>query len=91
VCSGGGSVDLRYARVGVLRDAVVAKLDSAAVQVDFVGKTHKGALLALSEGGYAVQVEGGGLIAVRIGMVAKGLVEITGAGLVDGTEVVTTS
>jgi len=84
--------------VTVDQPAAIAKLDSADVQVDFVAETHKavlaapvGALLALSEGGYAVQVEGGGLVAVEIGIFAKGLVEITGDGLVAGTKVVTTS
>jgi len=78
--------------------AAVAKLDSADVQVDFAAETHKGALvapvgalLALSEGGYAVQLEGGGLVAVETGIFAKGLVEITGDGLSAGAKVVTTS
>jgi len=78
--------------------ATVAKLDSADVQIDFAAETHKGALvapvgalLALSEGGYAVQVEGGGLVAVETGIFAKGLVEITGDGLSAGVKVVTTS
>lgn len=76
----------------------IARLDSADVEVNFVAETHKdvlaapvGALLALSEGGYAVQVRGGGLVAVETGMFAKGMVEISGAGLAEGTEVVTTS
>jgi hypothetical protein len=50
-----------------------------------------GALLALSEGGYAVQLPGGRLIAVRTGMFAKGLVEVSGTGVAAGTKVVTTS
>ncbi|BCJ50731.1 peptidoglycan-binding protein [Actinoplanes sp. NBRC 14428] len=76
----------------------VARLDSADVEVNFVAETHKdvlvapiGALLALSEGGYAVQVRGGGLVPVETGMFAKGLVEVSGPGLKEGTEVVTTS
>jgi hypothetical protein len=84
--------------VTVDKPAAIAKLDAADVQVDFVAETHKavlaapvGALLALSEGGYAVQVEGGGLVAVEIGIFAKGLVEVEGDGLVEGTRVVTTS
>jgi peptidoglycan hydrolase-like protein with peptidoglycan-binding domain len=84
--------------ITVDQPAAIAKLDSADVQVDFVAETHKGvlaapvgALLALSEGGYAVQVEGGGLVAVEIGIFAKGLVEVKGDGLVAGTKVVTTS
>ncbi|MDI5942817.1 efflux RND transporter periplasmic adaptor subunit, partial [Micromonospora sp. DH15] len=80
------------------KSAAVAKISFADVQVDFVAETHKdvlvapvGALLALAEGGYAVQVEGGGLVAVETGMFAKGLVEISGDGLAPGTRVVTTS
>ncbi|MEU7756968.1 peptidoglycan-binding domain-containing protein [Micromonospora sp. NPDC049171] len=76
----------------------IARLDSAEVPVDFVGETREGvlavpvgALVALSEGGYAVQVAGGTLVAVETGMFAKGLVEITGEGLTEGTNVVTTS
>ncbi|MFI7598083.1 efflux RND transporter periplasmic adaptor subunit [Actinoplanes sp. NPDC049681] len=76
----------------------VARLDSADVEVTFVAETHRdvlvapvGALLALSEGGYAVQVRGGGLVAVETGMFAKGMVEISGSGLTEDTEVVTTS
>ncbi|MEV4706350.1 efflux RND transporter periplasmic adaptor subunit [Actinoplanes sp. NPDC049316] len=77
---------------------VARRIDSADVEVAFAGETHEdvlvapvGALVALSEGGYAVQVEGGGLVAVETGMFAKGLVEIEGAGLEPGTRVVTTS
>lgn len=74
-------------------------IDAATVQVDLVGETRKdvlavpvGALVALSEGGYAVQVaEGGALVAVETGMFAKGLVEVTGAGLAEDLQVVTTS
>jgi len=84
--------------VTVDKPAAVAKLDSADVQVDFAAETHKGvlaapvgALLALSEGGYAVQVEGGGLVAVETGIFTKGLVEISGDGLTAGVRVVTTS
>ncbi|OJF15032.1 hypothetical protein BG844_06760 [Couchioplanes caeruleus subsp. caeruleus] len=76
----------------------VAGLDSADVEVLFAAETHEnvlvapiGALLALSEGGYAVQVRGGGLVRVETGMFAKGMVEISGAGLDAGIEVVTTS
>ncbi|MFI5492330.1 efflux RND transporter periplasmic adaptor subunit [Actinoplanes sp. NPDC051859] len=76
----------------------VSQLDSADVEVLFAAETHKnvlvaplGALLALSEGGYAVQTKAGGLVKVETGLFAKGLVEISGAGLDAGTEVVTTS
>ncbi|MEU1510771.1 hypothetical protein ABZ490_01205 [Streptomyces sp. NPDC005811] len=86
--------------VGVaLRDTgAVRGLNSAPVQVRFTSETRKGvlavpvgALLALSEGGYAVQLPGGRLIAVRTGMFSKGLVEISGSGIGAGTKVVTTS
>ena len=82
---------------GRYRDAV-RKLDAAAVQVEFVTETHKdvlavpvGALLALREGGYAVQVQNGDLVAVKLGLFANGLVEISGAGITEGIRVVTTS
>lgn len=76
----------------------VADIDSAAVQVRFTGQTKKGVLavpvgtlLALSEGGYAVQVENGPLRPVELGMFAKGMVEITGPHVEEGTRVVTAS
>jgi peptidoglycan hydrolase-like protein with peptidoglycan-binding domain len=75
----------------------IARLDSADVKVDFAGRTVKGvlaapieALVALTEGGYAVQGPAG-LVAVRTGMFADGWVQITGAGLTAGTEVVVSS
>jgi hypothetical protein len=76
----------------------VARLDAAPVQVDFPGVKHAqvltapvGALLALAEGGYAVQVAGAGLVKVRTGLFAGGMVEIDGPGLSETTRVVTTS
>ena len=50
-----------------------------------------GALLALREGGYALQLPDGGLVAVQTGMFAEGLVEVSGAGLTEGLTVVTAS
>jgi hypothetical protein len=76
----------------------VKDIDSATVQVRFTGESKKGvlavpvgALLALSEGGYAVQVENGPLLGVKVGMFAKGIVEVTGEGIKEGIKVVTTS
>ncbi|GAA0537860.1 peptidoglycan-binding protein [Paractinoplanes ferrugineus] len=76
---------------------VIAKLDSADVDVDFPGRTVRGALaapiealVALTEGGYAVQGPAG-LVAVRTGMFANGWVELDGAGLTEGTDVVVSS
>ncbi|MEW2401193.1 hypothetical protein [Streptomyces sp. NPDC046862] len=86
--------------VGIaLRDtAAVRGLNSAPVRVRFTSQTRKGvltvpvgALLALREGGYAVQLPGGRLVAVRTGMFSKGLVEVSGTGIDAGTKVVTTS
>lgn len=86
--------------VGIdLRDtAAVRGLNSAPVQVKFTSETRKGvltvpigALTALREGGYAVQLPGGRLVAVKTGMFSKGVVEISGDGISAGTRVVTTS
>jgi hypothetical protein len=78
--------------------SAVTKLDTAPVEVVFPGETHGdvlaapvGALVALAEGGYAVQVAGGALVGVETGIFAGGLVEIEGAGVSEGTRVVTTS
>jgi hypothetical protein len=78
--------------------AAVAALDAAPVEVTFPGETRSdvlaapvGALVALAEGGYAVQVDGGGLVPVETGVFAGGLVEVSGAGVTEGTRVVTTS
>jgi len=78
--------------------AAIKSFDAGAVQVEFTADKREGvlavpvgALLALSEGGYAVQVPGGQLIAVETGIYAKGMVEISGAGLSDGVQIVTAS
>nr|WP_221380675.1 hypothetical protein [Actinoplanes polyasparticus] len=75
-----------------------ASFDAGDVQVTITSKARKnvlvvpvGALLALSEGGYAVQLGDGRLVAVRTGMFSRGLVEVTGTGLTEGQSVVTTS
>ena len=76
----------------------VADLDSAAVEVRIATETHTGvlavpvgALLALREGGYAVQLPDGTLKPVKTGMFARDLVEVSGAGITEGLRVVTTS
>jgi hypothetical protein len=75
----------------------IADLDSAAVEANFTGQTVRGvlavpieALVALTEGGYAVQIPTG-LVAVTTGMFADGWVEINGAGITAGTDVVVSS
>lgn len=76
----------------------VGDLDSASVQVKVTTETHGGvlavpvgALVALREGGYAVQLPGGSFKAVQTGMFAKDLVEVKGDGISAGLQVVTTS
>ena len=78
--------------------SAIRRIDSAPVQVQFVAEARKGvlavpvgALLALSEGGYALQVKDGALVPVTVGLFAKGLVEVSGDGVTEGTTVVTTS
>jgi hypothetical protein len=66
----------------------VGKLDGAPVTVAFTSQ-HKdnvlavpvGALLALAEGGYAVETTDGHLIKVDLGLFANGQVEVSGAGI----------
>ncbi len=74
------------------------RLDGGNVDVTVAGETRSGvltvpvnALLALREGGYALQLEDGRLLPVKTGLFARGMVEITGNGLREGLTVVTTS
>ncbi|MFF3402933.1 hypothetical protein ACFYW6_31035 [Streptomyces sp. NPDC002659] len=76
----------------------VKKLDSAPVQVEFVSETRAGvlvvpvtALLALREGGYGLRTADGRVVAVKTGLITKGMAEITGDGIAEGTSVVTSS
>ncbi|MFI8537517.1 hypothetical protein ACIGMX_45655 [Streptomyces aquilus] len=80
------------------RAADVGSVDAAAVQVRFDTTIRKAvlavpvsALLALREGGYALQRPDGTLVAVRTGMFAGGMVEVSGTGLAEGSKVVTAS
>jgi multidrug efflux pump subunit AcrA (membrane-fusion protein) len=76
-------------------------LDSTPATVSFTKGKHEGvlavpvgALLALAEGGYAVEVDEAGkrrLVAVKTGLFSGGQVEISGDGLRAGLTVVTTS
>jgi len=76
------------------------RLDQAPVDVYVTTETKRGvlavpvtALLALQEGGYAVEtVDAAGqhhLVAVRLGVFSDGMVEVAGSGLRAGTKVVT--
>ena len=78
--------------------STLADLDAASVQVQVTTSVHKGvlavpvgALVALREGGYAVQTPDGRFKAVQTGMFANGMVEISGDGVTEGLKVVTTS
>lgn len=75
--------------------SAVAGLTQAQVQVSFTGQTATGvlavpvtALLALSGGGYALQLPDGHLIPVTTGIFAQGLVQVGGPGLTPGMRVV---
>ncbi|WP_432824649.1 peptidoglycan-binding protein [Dactylosporangium sp. CA-092794] len=68
------------------------------VRVRFAGRHREGvlavpvgALVALREGGYAVQLTGGPLVPVQLGMFDRGLVEVSGPGLREGLSVVVAS
>ncbi|MDX2848620.1 hypothetical protein [Actinacidiphila glaucinigra] len=103
----GGSADDQSGQTGPPTVAVtvtprhagdVKGLDSASVQVRFTATDRKGvlavpvtALLALSEGGYALQRPDSSLVAVETGMFADGMVEVSGAGVSEGMTVVTAS
>jgi hypothetical protein len=77
--------------------AAAGAIDQSPVTVYFTAEERKGvltvpvsALLALSEGGYGVQVVSGGAtktVAVETGMFADGDVEISGPGIAEGTKV----
>jgi len=83
--------------VTVTPDRPVTAFDAAPVQVRFTTITRKGvlavpvgALVALREGGYAVQRPDGSLIAAATGLFAGGMVQVSGPDLAEGTTVVTT-
>jgi hypothetical protein len=84
--------------VAIDKPAAIRTISSANVDVRFTGTTERnvlavpvGALLALSGGGYGVQISGGALTAVKVGLFADGMVQVTGTGITAGTQVVTTS
>ncbi len=84
----------------ILKDpAVAAGLDQAPVDIEVSSGKREGvlavpvnALLALKEGGYAVEVRDSAratrLVAVETGLFAEGYVEVTGKGLQEGMKVV---
>ncbi|GAA1527818.1 peptidoglycan-binding protein [Kribbella lupini] len=97
----GGKKPQVTASIALDQQSAANGIDSGPTTVTVPGAVRKGvlvvpvaALLALREGGYAVQVVNGtgtSLVGVQTGMFADGNVEITGAGLRAGQKVVTTS
>jgi peptidoglycan hydrolase-like protein with peptidoglycan-binding domain len=97
----GGKKPQVTATIALDQQSAANGFDSGPTTVTVPGAVRTGvlvvpvaALLALREGGYAVQVVNGtttSLVGVKTGMFADGNVEITGAGLQPGQKVVTTS
>ena len=84
----GGTPDLSH----------LTNIDGSSIQVAFTAEVRKGvltvpvgALLALREGGYCLQLPDGRLIAVQTGLFAGGDVEVSGDGVQEGMTVVTAS
>jgi len=95
--SGDGEPEVNVT-VALDHPAAARGLNSASVQVTFTVQTVTGvlavpvgSLLALSGGGYALQLPGGQLIAVQTGMFAQGMVQVSGSGIAAGLRVVTTT
>ena len=100
---GGQGDDKPTVKVTVALDdpGATGDLDQAPVKVRFSGRRAEGvlavpvsALLALAEGGYAVEVFDGGnrrLVPVETGLFANGRVQVSGAGLAEGMRVVVPS
>jgi len=92
-----GSTDIVGVTIALTDPAQVAQYTGAAVTVNFTSARVQhalavpiNALLALAEGGYAVEVEdraGRHLVGVRTGLFANSLVEVSGTGLRAGMRV----
>jgi peptidoglycan hydrolase-like protein with peptidoglycan-binding domain len=98
---GPGGEQPKFNATITLDDPAAAGEDTTAVNIRLTTASRKdvlavpvGALLALAEGGYALEVVEGGnrrLIAVQLGLFANGKVEVTGPEVREGMTVVTTS
>ncbi len=93
--SQGQGSDRRVVEVTVTPDdpAATGGLDQAPVKVGITADRREGvlavpvnALLALAEGGYGVRIDGR-IVAVETGLFSRGLVEVSGEGLAEGTRV----
>lgn len=93
---GGGGGGNPEVRVTITPGGPTDGLDGSPVDVSFTRRKAEnvlavpvGALLALAEGGYGVELAGTHeLVAVETGLFADGMVEVRGAGLEPGTKVV---
>lgn len=95
--SGGDGGEAAKVDITVKPDKPISAYDAADVQVRITTLARKGvlavpvgALIALAEGGYALQRPDGSLIAAKVGVFAGGLVQVSGPGITDGLAVVTT-
>jgi peptidoglycan hydrolase-like protein with peptidoglycan-binding domain len=96
--SGGDGSPTVKVTVSLDHPKATGSLDQAPVDASITTEVRKGvlavpvnALLALAEGGYAVEVDRGGrreLVGVTLGLFADGLVEVKGHGLAAGDRVV---
>ncbi|WP_188042422.1 peptidoglycan-binding protein [Microbacterium sp. ANT_H45B] len=97
VTTTGEGIDAKVQAVVSIDDqAAVDGIDAAAVTVRVVTRSVEdvlfvpvASLVALAEGGYALQDEEGALHGVEIGLIADDLVEVNGAGIDAGMTVVT--
>jgi peptidoglycan hydrolase-like protein with peptidoglycan-binding domain len=101
VPSGQNAAPAADARIAVTVDIAdqqaLGTLEAAPVDVDFVSQRREGvltvpvaALLALSDGGYGVEIVEGSttrIVAVKTGLFAAGRVEIDGGGIAEGMKV----
>jgi len=96
--SGGGQGPSVRIAIGVADQKAFGRLDRGALAVRHAARERKdvltvpvSALLALAEGGYGLEIAGldqtTSVVAVQVGMFAAGRVEISGAGLAEGTAV----
>lgn len=95
--AGESATTVLVVQVVPVEGAGLGTFDTASVKVDFTADTREdvltvpvAALLALAEGGYAVEVVADGdtkLVAVTTGLFADGRVEVSGEGIAEGTVV----
>jgi peptidoglycan hydrolase-like protein with peptidoglycan-binding domain len=98
VTAEGGQQTKLEVTISLDNEQTAVSAEPGSVRIRLSGASRKGvlavavqALLALREGGYAIEVvtDGGNrMIAVELGMFADGLVEVSGADLAEGMQVV---